>query len=63
MNKLQIQSLSVIKSYTLLVFYTPDKCWQFRVISSDGSVFGESKIYYTAEAAKEAGVQWVGGRN
>ncbi|MBD2214504.1 hypothetical protein H6G27_32320 [Nostoc linckia FACHB-104] len=61
MNQLQIQSLSTINDYILLVFYTPGKCWQFRVISPEGSVYGSEKIFYTSEAAKEAGVSWVGG--
>lgn len=61
MNQLQIQSISTINGYILLVFYTPGKCWQFRVISPDGSVFGSEKIFYTPQAAREAGISWVGG--
>jgi hypothetical protein len=61
MNQLQIQSLSLINDYILLVFYTPAKCWQFRVISPDGSVYGSEKIFYTPEAARVAGISWVGG--
>jgi hypothetical protein len=61
MKQLQIQSLSLINGCTLLVFYTPGKCWQFRVISPSGSVYGLEKIFYTPEAAKEAGLSWVGG--
>ncbi|MEH2217400.1 MAG: hypothetical protein V7K72_09840 [Nostoc sp.] len=33
------------------MFYTPGKCWQFRVISPDGSVFGSQQIFYTPQAA------------
>jgi hypothetical protein len=32
---------------TLLVFYTNGHCWQFRVLSSGGEVFGERRIFYT----------------
>ena len=45
----------------MLVFYTSGKCWQFRVISADGSVYGSEKIFYTSEAARVAGISWVGG--
>jgi len=51
----------VIKGYILLIFYTSGKCWQFRVISPDGSVYGSEKIFYTSVAAREAQVSWVGG--
>ncbi|MBN3871565.1 MAG: hypothetical protein HWQ23_15170 [Nostoc sp. JL33] len=61
MNQLQIQSLFAINGCILLVFYTPGKCWQFRVISPDGSVFGSEKIFYTPQAARVAGVSWVSG--
>ncbi|MBD2409477.1 hypothetical protein H6H01_01875 [Nostoc calcicola FACHB-3891] len=59
MDQLQIQSISTINGYILLVFYTPGKCWQFRLISPDGSVYGSEKIFYTPEAAREAGISWV----
>ncbi|GAX45836.1 hypothetical protein NIES4075_68570 [Tolypothrix sp. NIES-4075] len=61
MNQLQIQYISAINGYILLVFYTPGKCWQFRLISPNGSVFGSEKIFYTSQAAREAGISWVGG--
>jgi hypothetical protein len=59
MNELRIQSISAINDYILLVFYTPGKCWQFRLISPDGSVFGSESIFYTPQAAKEEGISWV----
>jgi hypothetical protein len=55
-----IHSVININTYTLIVFYTQAKCWQFRVISPGGAVFGERKIYYSAEAAEKAGREWVG---
>jgi len=45
----------------LVIYYTPQKCWQFQVISATGQVFGENRIYYTALAAKNAGRSWLGG--
>jgi hypothetical protein len=44
---------------TLIVFYTNAHCWQFRIISSGGEVFGEKKIFYLAEAAEKAGREWI----
>jgi hypothetical protein len=45
---------------TIVVFYTDAHCWQFRVISAGGAVFGDRKIYYSAEAAEKAGREWIG---
>ena len=42
----------------LVVFW--NSLWQFRVISSDGAIYGHTKHYYTAEAAEEVGRQCVG---
>ncbi len=44
----------------MLVVYRDNRLWQFRILSSDGSLYGESKLYYTAEAAVKAGREWVG---
>jgi len=41
------------------VFFTEVHCWQFRVISSGGAVFGERKLYYSAEAAEKAGREGI----
>ncbi|MEM6398669.1 MAG: hypothetical protein AAF349_04820 [Cyanobacteria bacterium P01_A01_bin.68] len=62
MTKSRINTVVGINNCTLIVFYTQSKCWQFRVISCDGSVFGERKIYYTADAAEAAGREWVARR-
>jgi hypothetical protein len=48
-----------IDGATLMVFYTEAHCWQFRLISLGGAVFGERKIYYSAEAALKAGLEWM----
>jgi hypothetical protein len=43
---------------TLVVFQ--DNLWQFRVLSSDGAIYGHTSHYYTPEAAEKVGRQWVG---
>ncbi|NJN13900.1 MAG: hypothetical protein HC815_40935 [Richelia sp. RM1_1_1] len=55
-----IHTIININNCILLVYHTNARCWQFRIISSSGSVFGERKIYYTAQAAEAAGREWVG---
>ena len=59
MTKTTIHLVAVIQNVTLVVFYTETHCWQFRLISAGGAVFGEQKLYYTAEAAEKAGRQWI----
>jgi hypothetical protein len=55
----KIDSVTIINNVTLLVFYTESDCWQFRLISVGGEVFGERKLYYTPEAAEKAGREWI----
>ncbi len=59
MTQTKIHLIVGFRDTTLIVFYTEAHCWQFRVISSGGAVFGERKIYYTAEAAEKAGREWI----
>lgn len=54
MTQTTIHLVVGIQDVTLLVFHTEAHCWQFRVISSGGAVFGR-KLYYLAEAAEKAG--------
>ncbi len=54
-----IHQIVGLQGMTLLVFYTETHCWQFRIISSGGAVFGERKLYYTPEAAEKAGRDWI----
>ncbi|MBD2504927.1 hypothetical protein [Anabaena azotica] len=54
-NQVKIHLLVGIRGLTLLVFYTETDCWQFRFLSLGGAVFGERKIYFTAQAAEQAG--------
>lgn len=56
---IKVHLVTIIENVTLLVFYTETHCWQFRLISAGGEVFGERKLYYTAEAAEKAGREWI----
>ncbi|MEA5554826.1 hypothetical protein VB713_28285 [Anabaena cylindrica UHCC 0172] len=55
----KVHLVTIIENITLLVFYTESNCWQFRLISAGGEVFGEHKLYYTPEAAEKAGREWI----
>lgn len=44
---------------TLLVFLSEIHCWQFRLISSGGAVFGEWRLYYSPKAAERAWRDWI----
>jgi Staphylococcal nuclease homologue len=57
MSQLKVDEVICIKGSVLIVFYTPGKCWEFRIISCTGGIFGEQKIFYTAEAALKASFQ------
>ncbi|MGB6299535.1 MAG: hypothetical protein WBF90_25625 [Rivularia sp. (in: cyanobacteria)] len=59
MNKTTVHLVVGFESLTLLVFHTEVMEWQFRIISSGGEVFGERKLYYTAEAAEKAAREWL----
>lgn len=59
MSKTLIHHVIGIDGTTLIVFYTEAHCWQFRLIGAGAAVFGERKIYYTAEAAMKAGLEWI----
>ncbi|MCC5662237.1 MULTISPECIES: hypothetical protein [unclassified Nostoc] len=59
MTTTKIHSVVCIHSRVLVVFYTPCKCWQFRIVSPGGTVLGDYPIYYSAEAAAKAGREWI----
>lgn len=59
MSSLKVDTVLCINSSILIVFYTPGQSWQFRVISRTGGIFGEQKIYYSAEAARRTGLEWL----
>jgi hypothetical protein len=58
MQNTKIHLLRITPLGVLIVFR--DRLWQFRVLSPDGSIYGQTKNYYTAEAAEAAGREWVG---
>lgn len=59
MSKTIIHQVIGIQGTTLILFHTDAHCWQFRLISNGGGVFGERKLYYTPEAALKAGLDWI----
>ena len=59
MSKTTIHEVIGIADTSLIVFHTEAHCWQFRLISPGRPVFGERKIYYSAEAALKAGLEWI----
>jgi hypothetical protein len=58
MTPTQIHLLTITPMGILVVYR--DRLWQFRVVSSDGSIYGHTSHYYTHEAAEAAGREWVG---
>ncbi|MGL4619969.1 MAG: hypothetical protein ACRCZS_13055 [Chroococcidiopsis sp.] len=55
----KIHLLVGIGGVILVVFHTNAKCWQFQIVSSKGSILGERKIYYSAQAAEGVGREWI----
>ncbi|MFS0514985.1 hypothetical protein ACEYW6_09690 [Nostoc sp. UIC 10607] len=51
MSLIKIYSVIGIENFTLVVFNTGIYFWQFRLVSADGAVFGEQRLYYTPQAA------------
>ncbi|MEY3332909.1 MAG: hypothetical protein RLZZ176_1209 [Cyanobacteriota bacterium] len=58
-STLQIETLIFTNNQILMVFYTAAHAWEFRIISSDGWVYGKKGIYYTADAALKVARNWV----
>jgi hypothetical protein len=44
----------------LVVFHTDRRGYEFRVVIPTGDVFGETTIFYTVNAALDAGRNWIG---
>ncbi|BAY41274.1 hypothetical protein NIES2111_56700 (plasmid) [Nostoc sp. NIES-2111] len=59
MSNIKVDTVVCINRSVLIVYYTPGQCWQFRIISRSGGIFGEQKIYYSAAAALQTGLEWV----
>ena len=51
---MNIDKVIEINKLTLLVYYTPGKCWQYAIAGKHGSYESEG-IYYGAEAAEREG--------
>ncbi len=56
---INVHLVVIINNITLLVFHTESDCWEFRLISAGGEVFGQQRIYYSPEAAEKAGREWI----
>lgn len=54
-----IHLLVSIDKLILMVYFCDTQEWQFRLISPGGAVFGEHKLYYSAQAAEKAGREWI----
>jgi hypothetical protein len=58
MTLTKIHLLTTTPLGILVVYFTNGGGWEFRVLNN-GSIFGHSKTYYTAQAAERAGRVWV----
>lgn len=58
MTTCYVHLLVSIGNVVLLVFYSETWEWQFRIISGN-AVFGERKLYFTAQAAEKAAREWI----
>ena len=56
---MKVHLVVIINNITLLVFHAESDCWEFRLISAGGQVFGEQRIYYSPEAAEKAAREWI----
>ncbi|MBD2248449.1 hypothetical protein [Nostoc sp. FACHB-888] len=59
MSQVKVDTVLCVNGSVLMVFYTPGHCWQFRIISRTGGIFGEQKLYYSAETALRIGLEWL----
>ncbi|KJH69908.1 hypothetical protein [Aliterella atlantica] len=59
MSQTKVHHVVGINGTTLTIFIAQAHCWQLGLISPGGAARGERKIYYTAEAALKAGLEWV----
>jgi hypothetical protein len=60
MSTTKIHLLTFTPLGILAVYFTNGDCWQFRVLTYEGNVFGSQKLCYTVQAAEKAGREWVG---
>jgi hypothetical protein len=51
---MKIEKAIIINGLTLIVYYTPGKCWQYAIASENGSYQCEG-IFYTSQGAEDEG--------
>jgi hypothetical protein len=59
MQGVKIHCLVARRDYLMIVFYTHARSWQFRIVTPEGCTMGDEKVYYTPEAAEDAGRLWL----
>jgi hypothetical protein len=59
MQGLKIHCLVARRDYLMIVFYTHARSWQFRIVTPDGCILGEEKVYYSSQAAEAAARSWL----
>ncbi|MBE9128117.1 hypothetical protein IQ257_22400 [Coleofasciculus sp. LEGE 07092] len=55
----KIHLITHIHKNLLIVLYTDDQGWLFRVVSSAGEMLQEQAHLESAEAAEQAGQEWI----
>jgi hypothetical protein len=54
-----IRIFTAYRGYLLTVFFTKLHCWQFRVTTLTGDVFGMQLPYDSADVAERVGRNWI----
>lgn len=55
MFELRIEKVLSINQYTLVVYYSSRRCYQFSLIDESGQAVDFKNIFYTADAAERFG--------
>lgn len=56
---MRIEHLLTVNRAILAVYHTDGKCYQFSVTLSDGGIYQTDEIFYTADAALQAGIEEI----
>ena len=56
---MRIEKITTVIGYTLVVYYSSAKCYQFSVVIPDGDHHNPPEIFYSASAAETAGRKWI----
>ncbi|HBB34451.1 MAG TPA: hypothetical protein DDZ80_27730 [Cyanobacteria bacterium UBA8803] len=59
MPLIHIHLLTIFQDYLLLVFHTESHCWQFRVTTPAGEVFGMQLPYDSPDVAERVARNWI----